>query len=50
MIREGYAGITDVFINTVARVGETQWQQTGLGEWTVRELVGHNCRATFSLI
>ncbi|PON11490.1 hypothetical protein C2W62_44585 [Candidatus Entotheonella serta] len=50
MIREGYTGITDVFINTVARVGETQWQQTGLGEWTVRELVGHNCRATFSLI
>lgn len=50
MIREGYTGITDLFIDTVARVNETQWQHIGLGEWTVRELVGHNCRATFNLI
>jgi len=50
MIRTGYTAITDVFIDTVARVDETQWQQVGLGEWTVRELVGHNCRATFGLI
>jgi len=50
MIREGYKGITDLFIDTVARVDDTQWQQVGLGEWTVRELVGHNCRATFGLI
>ena len=50
MIREGYRGITDLFIDTVSRVGDTQWQQVGLGEWTVRELVGHTCRATFGLI
>lgn len=50
MIREGYKGITDLFIDTVSRVDETQWQQVGLGEWTVRELVGHTCRATFGLI
>ncbi len=50
MIRAGYTGITDLFIETIARVDETQWQQVGLGEWTVHELVGHNCRATFGLI
>jgi uncharacterized protein (TIGR03083 family) len=50
MIRAGYTGITDLFIDTVARVDETQWQRAGLGEWTVRELVGHTCRATFGLI
>ncbi len=50
MIRAGYKGISDLFIDTVARVDDAQWQQVGLGEWTVRELVGHNCRATFSLI
>lgn len=50
MIRAGYTAITDLFIDTVSRVDETQWHQTGLGEWTVRELVGHNCRATFGLI
>lgn len=50
MIRAGYTGITDLFIDAVARIGSTQWEQTGLGEWTVRELVAHNCRATFSLV
>ncbi len=50
MIRAGYTSITDVFIDTIARVSNTQWHQAGLGEWTVRELVGHNCRATFGLI
>ncbi|ETX01567.1 MAG: hypothetical protein ETSY1_06915 [Candidatus Entotheonella factor] len=50
MIRAGYTGITDLFIDMVSRVNDTQWQQAGLGEWTVRELVGHTCRATFVLI
>lgn len=50
MIRAGYAGITDLFIDTVSRVDDRQWQQPGLGEWTVRELVAHTCRATFGLI
>ncbi len=50
MIRAGYTGITDLFIDTVSRIGSAQWQEAGLGEWTVRELVGHNCRATFGLI
>ncbi len=50
MIRKGYNDITDLFIDLVSQVGDAQWQQAGLGEWTVRELVGHNCRATFVLV
>ena len=47
MIRQGFTGITKLFIDTVQRVGDTQWQQPGLGEWTVRELAGHVCMGTF---
>lgn len=49
MIREAYAAATTCFVNTVAQVGEAQWDQPGLGEWTVRDLVGHTSRALLTV-
>src|SRR4051794_17898417 len=33
------------FLATVERVEPTQWDLPGLGEWSVRDLVGHTGRA-----
>ena len=49
MIREAYAAATACFVDTVAQVEETQWDQPGLGEWTVRDLVGHTSRALLTV-
>lgn len=35
----------DVLADLVAQIGAEQWDGPGLGEWTVRELVGHGSRA-----
>jgi uncharacterized protein (TIGR03083 family) len=45
MIREAYESAAGWFVNTVEQVGSTQWEQPGLGMWTVRDLVGHTSRA-----
>ena len=45
MIRNAYAQAATLFVETVARVQGPQWQQMALGEWTVRDLVGHTNRA-----
>jgi uncharacterized protein (TIGR03083 family) len=45
MIREAYEQAGDLFVATVAQIQDTQWQQMALGEWTVRDLVGHTNRA-----
>jgi uncharacterized protein (TIGR03083 family) len=44
MIREAYQQAGDLFVATVTQVQDTQWQQIALGEWTVRDLVGHTNR------
>jgi len=49
MIREAYEGAAGLFVNTVKQVGATQWEQPGLGVWTVRDLVGHTCRALLTV-
>jgi uncharacterized protein (TIGR03083 family) len=49
MIREAYEIATGVFVNTVEQVGPTQWEQPGLGVWTVRDLVGHTSRALLTV-
>jgi uncharacterized protein (TIGR03083 family) len=33
------------FLDVVGAIGPDQWAGPGLGEWTVRELVGHTARA-----
>jgi len=49
MIREAYEGAAGLFVNTVEQVGPTQWEQPGLGIWTVRDLVGHASRALLTV-
>ena len=49
MIREAYESAAGWFVNTVEQVGPTQWEQPGLGVWTVRDLVGHTSRALLTV-
>ena len=49
MIREAYEIAAELFVNTVEQVGPTQWEQPGLGVWTVRNLVGHTSRALLTV-
>src|SRR5215468_1743904 len=49
MIREAYESAAGLFVNTVEQVGPTQWEQPGLGIWTVRDLVGHASRALLTV-
>jgi uncharacterized protein (TIGR03083 family) len=49
MIREAYEIAAGLFVNTVEQVGPTQWEQSGLGVWTVRDLVGHASRALLTV-
>lgn len=49
MIREAYQQAADFFVDTVAQVQDTQWHQVGLGEWSIRDLVGHTHRALLTV-
>ena len=49
MIREAYESAAGLFVDTVKQVGATQWEQPGLGVWTVRDLVGHTSRALLTV-
>ena len=49
MIREAYEIAAGLFVNTVEQVRPTQWEQPGLGIWTVRDLVGHTSRALLTV-
>jgi hypothetical protein len=35
----------EFFVTTVSKVHDDQWDLPGLGEWAVRDLVGHIARA-----
>ena len=45
MIREAYADAASFFVDTVEDIGSEAWCRPALGEWTVRDLVGHANRA-----
>ena len=49
MIREAYDAAAAFFVETVGQIGSTQWEQPGLGVWTVRDLVGHTSRALLTV-
>jgi uncharacterized protein (TIGR03083 family) len=49
MIRDAYQQAARLFVETVAMVQAEQWQQMALGEWTVRDLVGHTNRALLTV-
>lgn len=43
--RQTFAEASDFFMAVAARVHADQWDEPGLGVWSVRELVGHTGRA-----
>lgn len=43
--RDGFAEAARAFATVVASLGPAAWQGPGLGEWTMRDLVGHTSRA-----
>ncbi|WP_157802779.1 maleylpyruvate isomerase family mycothiol-dependent enzyme [Compostimonas suwonensis] len=40
---------SDAFLEVVRQIRPEQWDQPGLGEWTVRSLVGHTARAILTV-
>ncbi|NEM91901.1 maleylpyruvate isomerase family mycothiol-dependent enzyme [Galbitalea soli] len=46
---ESFGLAAEVFIGLVARIPSYQWNDPGLGEWTVRGLVGHTSRAILTI-
>lgn len=48
-VRASFPDVADVFLSTVAAVRFDQWEQPGLGVWSVRELTGHALRAFITL-
>ena len=49
MSRAAYVDAAALFVDTVGQVGPTQWEQSGLGVWTIRDLVGHTSRALLTV-
>ncbi len=49
MIREAYEHAARMFVDTVQQIGADQWDDIALGEWTVRDLVGHTNRALLTV-
>ena len=45
MTREAYIEAATFFVDTVRQIGSDGWYRPVLGEWTVRDLVGHTHRA-----
>lgn len=46
--QEAFAQAASWFVRTTARV-EGRWQEAALGEWTVRDLVGHTSRSLLTV-
>jgi uncharacterized protein (TIGR03083 family) len=44
-MKETYAEAAAFLVAGAARVGDDQWEEPGLGQWTVRQLAGHAGRA-----
>jgi hypothetical protein len=49
MPREAYKHAMEFFVTTVSKIHDDQWDLPGLGEWTVRDLVGHTARAMLTV-
>ena len=48
-VRDAFAEAADYFVATVTRVPADGWDRPGLGEWSVRALVGHTSRALLTV-
>ncbi|WP_426244466.1 maleylpyruvate isomerase N-terminal domain-containing protein [Nocardioides sp. LHG3406-4] len=50
MIVSSFAAAAHAVRDTVARIPYDAWEGPGLGEWTVRDLVGHTSRSLITVI
>lgn len=44
-----FSQAADTFVDLVSRITPEQWDEPGLGSWTVRDLVGHTTRAILTV-
>lgn len=49
MPRTAYKEAMGFFVSTTSKIKPEQWDGPGLGEWTVRDLVGHTARAMLTV-
>jgi uncharacterized protein (TIGR03083 family) len=49
LVGAAFGQAADWFAATVAGIGDHQWEEPGLGQWTVRHLVGHTGRALITV-
>lgn len=49
MPREAYKHAMTFFVGTVSQVRTDQWDMPALGEWSVRDLVGHTARSMLTV-
>ena len=47
--RDNYRHAVQVFVELVDRIEAEQWPKPGLGDWTIRDLVGHTSRALLTV-
>jgi uncharacterized protein (TIGR03083 family) len=47
--REAFVEISEVFVDVVRGVPDDAWEAPGLGEWSMRSLVGHGSRALITV-
>lgn len=47
--RAGFTTATDLFTKLVREVPTARWDDPGLGDWTIRDLVGHTARALVTI-
>jgi uncharacterized protein (TIGR03083 family) len=44
-----FESATEAFVEVSGRIGPAQWNEPGLGAWTLRDLVGHTSRALLTI-
>lgn len=49
MTKQAYKESADFFLQTIGQVPSDSWAAPGLGEWTIRDLVGHTSRSFLTL-
>jgi len=49
MPREAFKESAEFFLQTLSQVPSEVWASPGLGEWTLRDLVGHTYRSFVTL-
>jgi uncharacterized protein (TIGR03083 family) len=48
-VRSQFVSASSAFVGLVAQIGADQWDRHALGQWCVRDLVGHTSRAMSTL-